>query len=208
MVEVTSIVNIITKAKSLTKFIESGKLSEAIFGDIALSSAKTSLSNAYMTQSYESCKNQVWNAISQFELSLTAHMNIVSSYDKIRSQGFGLNDSIAAMEESVASAGKVYYISCVMAICYTYLKEPILRDKYLSIAYKIINREWPRQDVLTKVISGVKILVTGIPEAAYLSMTKKKDPFFRYWWMSWYYDDKEIIRKETDELKSYLLQQD
>lgn len=208
MAEVTSIVKIITKTKSLTKFIESGKLSEAIFGDMALSSAKASLSNTYMTQSSESCRNQLWNAIGQFELSLTAHMNIVSSYDEKISQGFGLNDSISAMEESVASAGKAYYISCIMAICYAYLKEPVLRDKYLSIAYKMINREHPRREVLAQVITLGKALITGIPEAVYLSITRKPDPFFHYWWMSWHYHDREIIKKEIDELRHYLLQQD
>ena len=206
MTDLVSIATVIIKVKSFTKFIETGKLSDAIFGDIALSSAKASLSNAYMSHRPENLKSHVWNAISQLELGLTAHMNVVSSYDKKISQGFGFTHSYAAFSESIASAGKVYYISCIMAICYAYLKESALRDKYLSMARRIINRELPRSNVLDRTLEIGRAITILFPEI--LLSPLKDDPFQWFWWRKWHYDDKEITRKEIAELESYLLQQD
>ena len=203
MVEVTSLFSVITKAKSLTKFVESGKLSEAIFGDIALSSAKTSLSNACLTQHSESYKNQVWNAIGHLELSLTANKIVVSSYDKSISQSIGLSMSVAKALEANASKGKIYYISCVMAICYTYLKEPDLRDKYLSIAYEIVNNRkslFAEHGALTTSIVAGKLLMIGLIE---YSFTGKPDPFGEFWIEN---ESIDLIKK-TDKLKTYLYQQ-
>jgi hypothetical protein len=203
MVEVTSLFSVITKAKSLTKFVESGKLSEAILGDIALSSAKNSLSNACLTQHSENYKNQVWNAIGHLELSLTANKIVVSSYRKSISQSIGLSMSVAKAYEAHASEGKIYYISCVMAICYTYLKEPDLRDKYLSIAYEIVNSRksfFAKHGALTTSIAVGKMLMIGVIEYSFLG---EPGPFYEFWHENGSID----LIKKTDKLKTYLYQQ-
>ena len=111
--------------------------------------------------------------------------------------------SIAKASEFRASHGKIYYISCVMAICYTYLKEPDLRDKYLSIAYEIVNSRksfFAKHGTLTTSIAVGKMLMLGAIEYSFMG---EPDPFDAFW-----YDNEPIeLIREIDRLKTYLYQQ-
>lgn len=191
-----SLVESITVIPSLAKFVEAGSLSDLILsniGDVALDAARNSLKDAKIASSSKSYREQVAGAITQLGIGLSAQVKIIDSF-----QGASMMSHLKRIRYQVAR-GKAHYICCLVAICHTYLEEPVLRDKYLNLATKYLSHRPTIPPGIAGIGIGSVLFATFIPQAASViaHVDELDSPFYNY--------HEFVAEQDTQKLKEYLL---